>query len=163
MQLLGPFSDQAAIDPRFTGEGRDASPPLKWVQAPDKTVSFALICDDPDAPSPKRPAAEPWVHWVIYNIPASTAALPEGVARDAEPSQVQGAKQGKNSWPADNVGYHGPMPPPGSGRHRYFFRLYALDCQLNIQPAGATKSAVVAAMRNHVLAEAELVGTYERN
>lgn len=162
MQLLGPFENQRAIETRFTGEGDDVSPLLTWSQAPAGTKSFALICDDPDAPSPKRPAAEPWVHWVIFNLPAGMTELPEKIARLAEPQEVAGVRQGKNSWPIDNVGYHGPMPPPGSGPHRYFFKLYALDCVLNIQPANAIKSSVMAAMRGHILGEAQLVGTYER-
>lgn len=162
MQLTGPFENLSAIPKKHTGEGADVSPRLTWSQVPPETKSLVLIVDDPDAPSPKRPASEPWVHWVIYNIPPDATELPEGVERVAEPAAVPGARQGKNSWPSDNVGYRGPMPPPGSGQHRYFFKLYALATTLNIQPAGATRSAVLAALRGHVLAEAQLIGTYER-
>ena len=163
MQLLGPFENQTAIDRRFTGEGADVSPHLTWSQAPAGTKSFAIICDDPDAPSAKHPATEPWVHWVIFNIPTSTSVLPESIARTTEPKEVVGARQGKKSWASDNLGYRGPMPPPGSGPHRYFFKLYALDCELNVQPMDATKASVMAAMRGHILGEAQLMGTYERN
>ncbi len=162
MLLQGPFSNESLIDKQFTGEGRDVSPPLQWTEAPAGVKSFVMIADDPDAPSRRKPAAQPWVHWVIYNIPANQIQLPEGIERRPLTSQVPGARQGTNSWPGDNVGYLGPMPPPGSGPHRYFFKLYALDCALDIEPAKATKATVSSAMKGHVLAEAELVGTYER-
>lgn len=162
MKLNGPFSNESLIDKKFTGEGGDVSPPLQWSEAPAGVKTFVLIADDPDAPSRRKPAAQPWVHWVIYDIPASQTQLPEGIERKPLPSQVPGARQGTNSWPSDNVGYLGPMPPVGSGPHRYFFKLYALDCALDIEPANATKTAVSSAMTGHVLAQAELVGTYER-
>jgi Raf kinase inhibitor-like YbhB/YbcL family protein len=151
----------AEIDKQYTVEGRDVSPPLTWEDAPDGTESFALICDDPDAPSARRPGPEPWVHWVIYNIPADRNGLPEGISNELEPNEVPGAKQGSNSWPSDNVGYRGPAPPPGSGPHRYFFKLHALDTTLDVD-AGATKVQLLEAMSEHVLAEAQLMGTYER-
>src|SRR5262245_45552065 len=99
MQLRGPFVSNPPIPQKYTGEAADVSPALNWSQekAPAGTKTFALICDDPDAPSPKRPAAEPWVHWVLYNIPSTLAALPEAISREAQPKQVAGAKQGKNS------------------------------------------------------------------
>jgi Raf kinase inhibitor-like YbhB/YbcL family protein len=100
---------------------------------------------------------------VIFNIPASTSELPEKISRSALPPEIAGARQGRNSWSTDNVGYRGPMPPQGSGTHRYFFRLYALDCDLNLKPALATKSDIVAAMQGHILGEAQLVGTYDRS
>jgi len=162
MQLKGPFQEGALIDQRFTGEGPDRSPPLQWSGTPPGTVSLAIVCDDPDAPSPRRPASTPWVHWVIYNIPPSQTELPEGMPRDAEPQEVPGARQGSNSWDRDNVGYRGPLPPPGSGPHRYFFRIYALDTLLHLKPAQATKTALLKAMQGHILAEDALMGRYER-
>jgi Raf kinase inhibitor-like YbhB/YbcL family protein len=162
MQLIGPFSDGAVIDKQYSGEGPDRSPALQWSGAPAGTQSFLVICDDPDAPSPRRPAKTPWVHWVIYNIPPQSTSLPEGLPRDAQPQEMPGATQGWNSWDRDNVGYRGPMPPPGSGAHRYFFRIYALDTQLNVAPDLATKDAVLQAASGHILAEGQLVGKYER-
>jgi hypothetical protein len=156
----GGFQNGSKIDSRFTVEGDDISPPLSWSGAPGGTKSFALICDDPDAPSPRRPAAEPWVHWIIFNIPAGLSELPQGIDRKTEPNKVPGARQGRNSWPSDNVGYRGPAPPPGSGQHRYFFKLYALDSAVDLG-AGATKQQLLTAMSGHVLAETELVGAYE--
>jgi Raf kinase inhibitor-like YbhB/YbcL family protein len=162
MQLTSPgFEQGAKLDARYTVEGEDLSPPLSWSQAPEATKAFALICDDPDAPSPRRPAAEPWVHWVMYNIPAEVSQLPHGIARKGEPDEVPGARQGLNSWPNDNVGYRGPAPPPGSGQHRYVFKLYALDTTLKLA-TGATKQQLLKAMSAHVLAECQLVSVYER-
>jgi Raf kinase inhibitor-like YbhB/YbcL family protein len=155
------FAHGAEIPATFTVEGQDISPPLAWSDVPAQTRSFALICDDPDAPSPRRPAPEPWVHWVLFNIPADSTALAQAISQTAEPAEVQGARQGKNSWPDDNIGYRGPAPPPGSGRHRYFFKLYALDTTLEL-PAGATKQQLLAAMSGHLLGEGQLMGTYER-
>jgi len=155
------FQNGSTIDAQYTVEGEDISPPLLWSDAPADTVTFALICDDPDAPSRERPAAKPWVHWILFNIPEDVFELPVGIPREAELSQVAGARQGVNSWPSENIGYRGPAPPPGSGPHRYYFRLYALDTKVKL-PAGATKEQLLAAMSGHVLAEAELMGTYER-
>ncbi len=146
---------------RYTADGDDVSPPLQWSDAPSGTRSFVLICEDPDAPSPKRPAPTPWVHWVLYNIPADRDQLPEAVARRPELPELGGARQGRNSWPSDNIGYRGPAPPPGSGTHRYFFRIYALDTLLDLPP-GASKDQVVQAMRGHVLAQGECFATYQR-
>jgi Raf kinase inhibitor-like YbhB/YbcL family protein len=162
MQLTSNFAKGERIEKRHTGEAEDLSPPLKWSDAPEDTQSFALICDDPDAPSPKKPAAKPWVHWVIFNIPASAAQLPEGISRVAEPEQIAGAKQGRNSWQQDNLGYRGPMPPPGSGTHRYFFKLYALNEVLQLEAGTTDKDKLLEAMQGHILAEGQLVGTYER-
>jgi Raf kinase inhibitor-like YbhB/YbcL family protein len=155
------FASGAKLDAKYTVEGHDISPPLSWSDAPLNTKSFALICDDPDAPSPQRPAAQPWVHWVMFNIPADRAELPAGIGQTLQPDEVPGARQGKNSWPSNNHGYRGPAPPPGSGQHRYFFKLHALDTILEL-PEGATKQQLLKAMSGHVLAEAELIGTYER-
>jgi Raf kinase inhibitor-like YbhB/YbcL family protein len=152
------FKPGAAIPRKYTGEGPDVSPSLSWDDPPAATRSFAIVCDDPDAPS-----AEPWIHWVIYNIGADVRALPEGI--EAGKSSIAGpiaAEQGKNSWSSGTtVGYRGPMPPPGHGTHHYHFKLYALDTKLALQ-APATKSALLDAIKGHVVGEGELVGTYER-
>lgn len=162
MQLTSSvFESNARISSTYTVKGDDVSPPLSWTDVPEGTQSLALICDDPDAPSPKRPAAEPWVHWVIYNISPSTSELPAGVPRTPKPDGIAGARQGVNSWTSDNIGYRGPAPPPGSGQHRYFFKLYALDVVLDLD-AGATKKQLVKAMSGHILTEGELIGVYER-
>jgi Raf kinase inhibitor-like YbhB/YbcL family protein len=148
------FADGAAIPARHTGDGQDVSPPLQWSDLPTGTAELALICDDPDAPRP-----EPWVHWVIYKIPASATGLPEGVPPSEKLASPAGAVQGLNTWPV--VGYRGPAPPRGHGTHHYHFRLYALDRALELQPR-LTKEQLLKAMKGHVLAEAELVGTYQR-
>ena len=155
------FQNNAKINARYTVEGEDDSPPLAWTEVPAGTKTLALICDDPDAPSPKRPAPQPWVHWVIFNIPAGLSELPAGISRELAPAEVPGARQGINSWPSENVGYRGPSPPPGSGRHRYVFKLYALDTELDLK-AGATKQRLVEAMAGHILAEVQLTGVYQR-
>ena len=158
------FDHDAAIPARYTGEGEDISPPLAWTNAPKETKTFALICDDPDAPSRAKPRREgPWVHWVIYNIPADTTELPAGVPRKAEPPQPAGAIQGHNDFGSDNIGYRGPMPPSGSGPHRYFFKVYALDQQLDLPASDATKKSLLTAMQGHILAQGHLVGTFERD
>jgi hypothetical protein len=151
------FAKGAPIPRKFTGEGDDVSPPLAWSGLPAETKELALICDDPDAPTP-----EPWVHWVIAKIPAETTGLPEGVPRTPRPKQPAGAVQGKNSWPAgEAIGYRGPMPPPGHGRHRYYFKLYALRSKLAVEP-GVSKKQLLAAMSGQVIEEGGLMGTYER-
>jgi hypothetical protein len=149
------------IPKKYTGDGEDISPPLRWDGVPEGTKEFALICDDPDAPSPDAPAPEPWVHWVIYGIGADVRGLPEGLAKVEKPQEPPGALQGRNSWPeGENIGYRGPAPPPGKP-HRYFFRLYALS-----QPApntpGLTKQELLKHIQAHILAEAVLMGTYQR-
>jgi hypothetical protein len=143
------FQAGAAIPAKYTCDGADVSPPLAWTGAPSATKSFALICDDPDA------SVGTWIHWVLYNIPAASSGLPEAVAAEDELSD--GSRHGRNSW--GRIGYGGPCPP--SGTHRYFFRLYALDTDLALAP-GATKADVLRAMDGHVLASAELMGTYRR-
>ena len=151
------FQNGQPIPKRHTADGDDLSPPLAWSNLPAGTKQLALVCDDPDAPRPEKPAAKPWVHWVIYNITADSAALPEGVGwLILDPA---GSIQGNNSWPT--IGYRGPAPPPGSGTHRYFFKLYALDAELNLQP-GIDKDKLLAEIKGHVLAGGELVGTYQR-
>jgi Raf kinase inhibitor-like YbhB/YbcL family protein len=151
------FEPGRVIPRKHTGEGEDVSPPLSWEHVPDGTKEFALICDDPDAPTP-----QPWVHWVIYGIPAEVRHLPEGIKNDPKLTQPILALQGKNSWDSGKtIGYRGPMPPPGHGTHHYHFKLYALDTPLELAP-GATKDQLLRAMKGHVVALAELIGTYER-
>ncbi len=167
MQLTSSaFHDLQPIPKDHTGEGEDLSPPLTWADAPDGVQSFALICDDPDAPSRANPRDEPWVHWLIYNIPADTKSLPAGLAQAPRLDNPQGAIQAINSWGPGNHGYKGPMPPPGSGPHRYYFKLYALDTILAPLPRAGTgeqaKNALLDAMEGHILAETQLMGTYER-
>jgi len=150
------FEDGDRIPQAHTEDGEDRSPALEWSNVPDEAVELVLICDDPDAPTP-----EPWVHWVAYNIPATETGLPGGVPRQEAPADPEGLAQGINTFPNDNVGYRGPAPPPGHGLHHYHFRLYALDTNLGLAP-GADKKALLNAMREHIIEEAELVGTYER-
>jgi Raf kinase inhibitor-like YbhB/YbcL family protein len=147
------FVNHGAIPKRFTCEGADISPPLQWEGAPRRTQSFALIVDDPDAPDPRKPQRT-WVHWVVYNIPAGTSSLVEDAARQGWP---EGARQGLNDW--HRPGFGGPCPP--IGRHRYFHRLFALDTVLPDLGANP-KPELVRAMAGHVLAEAELIGTYQK-
>lgn len=143
------FAPSEPIPSRYTCEGEDLSPPLTWSGAPVGTRSFALIMEDPDAPGGT------FVHWVVYNLPASVTSLPEGIRSDSD--LPQGAVHGRNSFGRNNYG--GPCPPRGP--HRYFFTLYALDRQLALAP-GATKEALLRAMEGHILAQAQLMGTYKR-
>jgi Raf kinase inhibitor-like YbhB/YbcL family protein len=138
------FATGAAIPPRYTCDGDDAIPPLAWSGAPASTRTFALIMDDPDAPGGT------YVHWVLFNLPATAAALPE-----SEASGVQGKTN------SGRTEYGGPCPPPGKP-HRYYFKLYALDGPLSLR-SGATKADVERAMEGHVLASAQLMGTYARH
>lgn len=148
------FGNSASIPKRYTGDGDDVSPPLNWTGVPAAAREVALICDDPDAPRP-----QPWVHWVIYKIPAAASGLPEGVAKAEKPGEPAGSLQGKNSW--GRIGYGGPAPPRGHGVHHYHFKLYALDRALDVAP-GLDKDGLLAEMQGHILAEAELIGTYQR-
>lgn len=146
------FSAGATIPRTHTCDGNDASPPISWSGAPETTKEFALICDDPDAPSGT------FVHWVIWGIPNSNSRLPEGVVRGNEVASLGGAHQGKNGFGV--AGYRGPCPPPGKP-HRYFFKVFALDGPMKLAP-GASSAQVQAAMKGHILAQGELVGTYGR-
>ena len=148
------FEPGKAIPPRHTGDGEDVSPPLTWSAVPAAAKELALIMDDPDAPR-----AKPWVHWVIYKLPADAAGLPEAVAKEAEPPDPAGAVQGKNT--SGKIGYGGPAPPKGHGVHHYHFKLYALDAALAVK-GGLDKEALLAAMSGHVIAQGELIGTYQR-
>ena len=143
------FNNEERIPTKYTCDGQNVSPPLQWSAAPQDTKSFALICDDPDAPGGT------WVHWVLYNIPGSTRALPEAIPSDA--ILADDSRHGKNSW--GRLDYGGPCPP--SGTHRYFFNLYALDKMLDLS-SGASKDQVRHAMQGHVLAQAQLMGKYSR-
>ncbi len=147
------FTKGGAIPAKYTCDGDDISPPLSWEGVPENTQSLALIMDDPDAPDPDAPRVT-WVHWVLYNIPTSVAVLSEGVTVAQLP---QGARRGKNDW--NRTGYGGPCPP--IGRHRYFHKLYALDIMLP-EMQRPTKAELETAMEGHVVARAELVGTYQR-
>ena len=146
------FAPGGTVPARFSCDGADRSPPLTWSGMPHGAVTFALIVDDPDAPGGT------WVHWVLFNLPASVAALPEGVPAAGDLPQLGGALQGRNDF--GKLGYGGPCPPPGRA-HRYFFRLYALDAALPLR-AGTGRREVESAMRGHVVGEATLMGTYAR-
>lgn len=147
------FVHNGDMPQRFTCDGQDLSPPLSWSGVPEGAKSLALIVDDPDAPDPKAPKMT-WVHWVLYNIPTDAGGLPEGVSSGSLPP---GTAEGVNDW--KRTGYGGPCPPVG--RHRYFHKLYALDTVL---PAlrKPTKAQLENAMKGHILAQAELVGLYQR-
>jgi len=144
------FTEGSSMPAKYTCDGEDVSPPLKWSNVPAGTKSLALISDDPDAP------VGTWVHWVIYGIPPDVTELQEGIPK----SEVltTGAKQGISDF--KRIGYGGPCPPPG-GPHRYFFKLYALDAELDLKP-GAAKRDLLHAMEGHILAQGQLIGTYKR-
>lgn len=144
------FQNESVIPKKHTGDGPDLSPKLEWSGVPEGAKSLALIADDPDAPMGT------WVHWVVYDIPPDAKGLDEGVSK--APTLPNGAKQGTTDF--RRLGYGGPAPPKGKP-HRYFFKLYALDQKLNLQP-GATKADVEKAMKGHVLGEAQLMGKYQR-
>jgi len=143
------FSNGGDIPVKYTCDGNDVSPALSWSNAPTDTKSFALIMDDPDAPSGT------FTHWVLYAIPANTQQLPEGVPTD---EQTNVGRQGRNGF--GHTGYGGPCPPPGRP-HRYFFKLYALNSDLNLK-AGASRNELESAMKGHVIGHTELMGRYQR-
>ncbi|NOZ70621.1 MAG: YbhB/YbcL family Raf kinase inhibitor-like protein [Chloroflexi bacterium] len=150
MKLTSPvFAYGEPIPRKYTCDGEDISPPLQWGDAPADAASFALIMDDPDAP------VGTWDHWLIFDIPPTATGLPEGIPSDAHLSD--GSVQGTNSW--QRIGYGGPCPP--RGQHRYFFRLYTLDSKLKLGPE-TNKASLLKAMKGHVLAQAELMGVYQR-
>ncbi len=147
------FAEGGEIPRRYTCEGEDVSPPLEWTAPPPGTKSLALVVDDPDAPDPAAPRVT-WVHWVVYRLPPAAGSLPEAAREKDLPG---GARFGRNDW--KKAAYGGPCPP--IGRHRYFHKLYALDVVL--EDAGPlTKAELEKAMEGHVLARAELVGTYRK-
>lgn len=143
------FEEGGMIPRKYTCDGSDVSPPIKWDNVPEGTKSIALIYDDPDAP------VGIWIHWVIYNIPPETRELDENVPR--EETLSNGTKQGKNDW--GRIGYGGPCPPGGT--HRYYFKLYALDTEPDLEP-GPTKKKLLNAMEGHILVEGQLMGKYKR-
>jgi Raf kinase inhibitor-like YbhB/YbcL family protein len=147
------FDNGGAIPSKYTCVGKDISPPLTWTGVPESARSLVLIVDDPDAPDPEAPKMT-WVHWVLHNIPTDISGLPEGMTSATLPP---GVVEGLNDW--KRVGYGGPCPP--IGRHRYFFKLYALDTVFEglIAP---TKAQVEAAMKGHVIVQSEIMGTYQK-
>jgi Raf kinase inhibitor-like YbhB/YbcL family protein len=152
MKLSSPaFQHQGEIPRKYTCEGDDIAPPLSWADVPPGARSLALIVDDPDAPDPAAPKMT-WIHWVLYDLPAQSSGLPEG----GKPLPA-GTREGLNSW--NRAGYGGPCPPVG--RHRYFFKLYALDTVLPDLRA-PSKEALEKAIRGHELERAELIGTYQK-
>jgi Raf kinase inhibitor-like YbhB/YbcL family protein len=148
------FQQGGSIPSKYTCEDRDISPPLTWSDAPAGTKTFALIVDDPDAPDPAKPQRV-YVHWVVYNLPATATALPENASKKGLP---KGAVQGKNDW--GKADYGGPCPP--IGRHRYFFKLYALDTELT-GLSSPTKGDLERVMKGYVLDSGELVATYQKS
>jgi Raf kinase inhibitor-like YbhB/YbcL family protein len=150
-ELTSPaFKAGDTIPKKHTCDGEDVSPPLAWSEPPAGTRSFALVCDDPDAP------VGTWVHWVLYGLPAGARSLPEGVK--PLPTLEDGTQQGTNDF--RKTGYGGPCPPHGAA-HRYFFRLHALDTRPSLA-SGATKAALLKAIEGHVVGQAELMGRYGR-
>ncbi|HUI31535.1 MAG TPA: YbhB/YbcL family Raf kinase inhibitor-like protein [Candidatus Acidoferrales bacterium] len=143
------FKEGETIPQKYTGDGQNISPPLKWESVPAQAKSFALIADDPDAPMGT------WVHWVIFNIPPAATGLSENVPR--KDSLTNGSLQGIND--SRKIGYDGPSPP--SGTHRYYFKLYALDAVLKLS-SGITKPQLLKAMEGHILAQTQLMGRYSR-
>jgi len=143
------FEEGGMIPEKYTCDGMDVSPPLAWTSVPEGTETLVLICDDPDAPMGI------WVHWILFNLPAAINELPENILPERE--LENGAKQGMNDF--RKIGYGGPCPPGGT--HRYFFKLYALDTEIDLE-VGATKSVLLKAMEGHVLAEGQLMGRYSR-
>lgn len=144
------FEHEGKIPVTYTCDDEDFSPPLTWSDVPEGTESFALICEDPDAPNGT------WSHWVLYNIPADRDTLPSNLMPG--PKLPWGGKHGVNDF--GNMEYGGPCPPPGKP-HRYYFRMYALDEPLDLEP-GATRQEVLDAMTGHMLGQAELMGRYQR-
>lgn len=144
------FAEGEKIPSKYTCDGKDVSPPLHWDGVPAGAKSIALICEDPDAPGGT------WIHWVLYDLPATTSALREGVKKSA--MLADKSMQGLNDF--EKTGYNGPCPPAG-GAHRYFFRVYALDAGV-LLPSRAKKADLVKAMEGHIVAEGSLMGTYQR-
>lgn len=145
----GAFNQGGMIPSKNTCDGSDVSPPLSWSKGPEGTVSYALVADDPDAP------AGTWVHWVLYNVPAAKTSLAENVAKVKK--LEDGSMQGMNDF--RKIGYGGPCPPGGT--HRYFFKIYALNEALKVEP-GLTKKQLLKEIEGHVLAQGELMGKYSR-
>jgi Raf kinase inhibitor-like YbhB/YbcL family protein len=156
MRLLSPaFAERDRIPKKYTEDGANMSPPLVAANPPSRVREYALVMDDLD--SPQR---DPRVHWVIYKIPADARELPENVSRVEDPPRPRGARQGLNSW-RHRIGYRGPAPPRGDGVHHYMFTLFALNAPVELA-SGVQKGALLKVIRGHVLAQASLIGTYER-
>ncbi|NVM23682.1 MAG: YbhB/YbcL family Raf kinase inhibitor-like protein [Desulfobacterales bacterium] len=145
------FKTGAFLAKRYSCDGADISPPLSWSAPPPGAKQFVVICDDPDAPGGT------WVHWVLYGLAPTTLKLPEGIP--PKRTILVDAKQGRNDF--GGIGYGGPCPPRGTGAHRYFFKVYAVDVPPSME-AGATKAQVLRAIRGHILAEGRLMGCYRR-
>lgn len=143
------FNDGEMIPSKYTCDGANVSPPLSWSGVPANAKTLALICDDPDAPG------KTWVHWIVYDLPASTSSLPEYVSKEA--NLATGGQQGTSDF--KKIGYGGPCPP--SGTHRYYFKLYALDDSSSLNP-GATKDQLLRALDGHILKQGQLMGRYKR-
>ena len=151
MKFYSPaFANESEIPKQYTCDGADVSPPLEWSELPEGTKSLVVICDDPDAPGGV------WDHWILFNIKPDSTGLEENVPQQFDP--YKGVGHGINSW--NNSYYNGPCPPSGQ-RHRYYFKLYALDTRLNLKP-GANKAAVIRAMEGHYLAQTHFFGVYAR-
>jgi Raf kinase inhibitor-like YbhB/YbcL family protein len=148
------FDDGGEIPVKYSGEGQNVSPPLKWSGVPAEAREVILVCEDPDAPMPK-----PFVHWVVSGIDPMQAQVPENVDKAAHPSAIAAATQGENSY--SKTGYAGPMPPPGHGTHHYHFEIFALDQPLSMKDA-PDRDTLMKAMAGHVLAHGEVIGTYKR-
>lgn len=148
------FGPGEKVPLKHTGDGANISPPIAWSGAPKETKEFALICDDPDAPTP-----QPWVHWVIYKLPAETTRLPEGIPTRTYPGHPVGGLQGINDF--GNPGYGGPAPPKGHGVHHYHFNVYALKEPISLKE-GATKAELLKAIQGKILDEGKLTGLYQR-
>ncbi len=155
MKVTSPaFQQDRPINPKYTADGQNISPPLHVEELPAGTKELAVIVEDPDAPT-----AEPFVHWVMYKIPPTSTDLPEGVKTARRVDTPPGAMQGPNDM--KKIGYTGPEPPAGHGTHHYHFRVYALDRKLEVQP-GADEKSLLASMSGHIIDSAETIGTYER-
>ncbi len=150
LTVVSAFAMGAAIPLKYAGGGDNLSPPLSWSQVPAGTRSIAILCDDPDTP------VGDWVHWVLFNLAPETVKLEAGMHRQAH--LASGAVQGLNDY--HRTGYDGPWPPPGKP-HRYFFKVFALDSKLTI-PATARKTDLVKAIQGHILAQGQLIGTFQR-
>lgn len=148
------FEEGAPIPFRYSTDGEDTSPPLRWSGMPSGARSVVLAVEDPDAPTP-----EPFVHWLLYNIPPSVKMLPEGIQKEESAAAASGAVQGKNS--TLKIGWTGMAPPKGDTPHRYFFQLFALDTILSLK-AGEGRSELFDAMAGHVIARGRMMGTYQR-
>ncbi|MFP4144780.1 MAG: YbhB/YbcL family Raf kinase inhibitor-like protein [Phycisphaeraceae bacterium] len=150
------FDAGEPIPTQYTADGEDMSPPLEWTGVPEAAQSLALIVDDPDAPTD-----EPWVHWVIYNLPGDLTGLPRNIPQEPIVSDRIDATQGVNAFEENRIGYRGPAPPAPDDPHTYRFRLYALDQPLNLE-SGMTKEELLTAIEGHVIATGKLTGTYDR-